>query len=159
MGNKTVRAGTGRRTFLQASAAASVGLVLSGDEAAGQATAPKELRLGQLRMIDLSVSLEHDAAGELAKPKIDYLTHDGGGLKGMMNTFGAKPEHFVYSNGHGWAVENLALSSHTATHIDAPYHYGSTSEGRPARRIDEDPWSGALVLVLCWTCAIESLEK
>ena len=56
-----------------------------------------------------------------------------------MDTFGAAPEDFVYSNGHGWAVENLTVGSHTATHIDAPYHYGAMSEGKPARRIDEVP--------------------
>jgi kynurenine formamidase len=57
----------------------------------------------------------------------------------MMETFGAKPVDFVYSSGHGWAVENLTVGSHTATHIDAPYHYGAMSEGKPARRIDEVP--------------------
>ena len=100
---------------------------------------PRELRLGQLRLIDLSVSIEHDAVGELGKPRIEYVTHDAGGLKSMMEIFGAAPEHLVYSSGHGWAVENLAVGSHTATHVDAPYHYGATSEGRPARRIDEVP--------------------
>jgi len=100
---------------------------------------PQDLRLGQLRLIDLSVSIEHDAAGEMIKPRIEYVTHAGGGLKGMMDTFGAMPEDFVYSNGQGWAVENLVVGSHTATHIDAPYHYGEISEGKPARRIDEVP--------------------
>jgi kynurenine formamidase len=104
-----------------------------------EASGPQDLRLGQLRLIDLSVSLEHEAAGEMAKPRIEYVTHAAGGLKGMTDTFGAKPEDFVYSNGHGWAVENLVVGSHTATHIDAPYHYGVTSEGKPARRIDEVP--------------------
>jgi kynurenine formamidase len=100
---------------------------------------PQDLRLGQLRLIDLSVSIEHDAAGEMLKPRIEYVTHAGAGLQGMMDTFGAKPEDLVYSSGHGWAVENLIVGSHTATHIDAPYHYGATSEGKPARRIDEVP--------------------
>lgn len=104
-----------------------------------KASRPQDLRLGQLRLIDLSVSLEHDAAGEMVKPRIEYVTHAAGGLKGMMETFGAKPEDFVHSNGHGWAVENLVVGSHTATHIDAPYHYGAASEGKPARRIDEVP--------------------
>ena len=127
-----------RRTFLRTGAAAGVGIAVAGRSAA-QGAKPQELRLGQLRLIDLSVAIEHDAAGERAKPRIEYVTHDAGWLKGMMDTFGAKPEDFVYSNGHGWAIENLAVSSHTATHIDAPYHYGATSEGKPARRIDEVP--------------------
>jgi kynurenine formamidase len=127
-----------RRAFLRTGAAAGVSITVA-TSASAQGAAPGELRLGQVRIVDLSVALEHDAAGELSKPRIDYVTHDAGGLKGMMDTFGARPEHFVYSNGHGWAVENLSVSSHTATHIDAPYHYGATSEGKPARRIDEVP--------------------
>ena len=139
MRTKVRRARTGRRTFLQASTAGSIGLAISAQEAAGQTPSPKDLRLGQLRMIDLSVSLEHDAPGELTKPRIEYVTHDAGGLKGMMDTFGVQPKDLVFSNGHGWAVENLAVGSHTATHIDAPYHYGAMSEGKPARRIDDVP--------------------
>ena len=127
----------GRRQFLRAAAAA--GLAGVARPAAAQDTGAADLRLGQVRLIDLSVALEHDAAGERTRPRIEYVTHEGGGLTGMMQTFGASAEDFVYSNGHGWAVENLTVGSHTATHIDAPYHYGATSEGRPARRIDEVP--------------------
>lgn len=128
-----------RRSFLKRSASAGAGLAITGQDVSGQVQSPGLLRLTDLRLIDLSVAIEHDAAGERTKPRIDYVTHAAGGLKGMMETFGAQPEHFVYSNGHGWAVENLTVSSHTATHIDAPYHYGATSEGKPARRIDEVP--------------------
>jgi kynurenine formamidase len=98
-----------------------------------------DLRLEQIRLIDLSVALENDAAGEMVKPKIEYVTHAEGGLQGMMITFGAKPDDLVYSHGQGWALENLTAGSHTATHVDAPYHYGAISEGKPARRIDEVP--------------------
>lgn len=132
----------GRRTFLRATAAtaAAAGAGLSlGDSVSAQRPQPRDLRLGQLRLIDLSVALEHEAAGERTKPKIEYVTHADAGLKSMMDTFGAKAEDFVYSHGHGWAVENLVVGSHTATHIDAPYHYGATSDGKPARRIDEVP--------------------
>jgi kynurenine formamidase len=31
----------------------------------------------------------------------------------------------------------LTLNSHSGTHVDAPLHYGSTCEGRPARTITE----------------------
>jgi kynurenine formamidase len=126
-----------RRKFLRATALTGVGATVADQSL--EAAEPQDLRLGQLRLIDLSVSLEHDAPGEMVKPRIDYISHRAGGLKGMMDTFGAKPEDFVYSHGCGWAVENLAVSSHTATHIDAPYHYGATSGGKPARRIDEVP--------------------
>ncbi len=104
-----------------------------------KAAGTEGLRLDQLRLIDLSVAIEHGAAGEMMTPRIEYVTHAADGLKGMMDIFGAKPEDFIYSHGQGWAVENLAVGSHTATHVDAPYHYGATSEGKPARRIDEVP--------------------
>jgi len=42
-------------------------------------------------------------------------------------------------DGTAWAFEYLSLTSHTATHMDAPWHFGPTSEGRRARTIDEVP--------------------
>jgi kynurenine formamidase len=87
--------------------------------------------LGQLRLIDLSVSLEQDAAGEMMKPQIEYVTHAEAGLQSTMAVFRAKPEDFIYSNGQGWAEENLSVNGHAGTHVDAPYHYGAISEGRP----------------------------
>ena len=36
-------------------------------------------------------------------------------------------------------VSSLSFGSHTGTHVDAPYHYGATSEGKPARTIDQVP--------------------
>jgi kynurenine formamidase len=127
-----------RRAFLRAAAAVGTGLGAPGCAPAG-AAGPGDLRLNQLRLIDLSVPIEHEAAGELTKPRIEYVTHEAGGLEGMMTIFGVRPEHLLYSGGHGWAVENLQVGSHTATHIDAPYHYGAMSEGQPAKRIDQVP--------------------
>jgi kynurenine formamidase len=56
----------------------------------------------------------------------------------------------VWSTGKGWAVEEVRAITHTGTHVDAPYHYGSTSEGKPARTIDEVPldWCFAPGVVL-----------
>jgi len=70
MRTKRRRASTGRRTFLKASAAGSLGLAFSAADASGQAPLPRDLRLGQLRMIDLSVALEHGAPGERFPVKI-----------------------------------------------------------------------------------------
>src|SRR5262245_4463903 len=126
-----------RPKFLRATALTGVDATV--EPQSMDAAEPHDLRLGQLRLIDLSVSLEHEAPGEMVKPRIEYISHRAGGLTGMMDTFGARPDDFVYSDGCGWAVENLAVGSHTATHIDAPYHYGATSDGKPARRIDEVP--------------------
>jgi kynurenine formamidase len=39
----------------------------------------------------------------------------------------------------GWANDVLKISTHGTTHLDAPWHYGPISEGRPARTIDQIP--------------------
>jgi kynurenine formamidase len=93
----------------------------------------------RLRLIDLSVPLANAAPSEPMPPEIRYVTHDGEGLDQMRLFFGIKPEDLVYSEGRGWAIEEVHAITHTGTHVDAPYHYGPQSEGRPARRIDEVP--------------------
>jgi kynurenine formamidase len=104
----------------------------------------------RMRIIDLSVSLSHQAASEPLPAQIRYVTHDQEGLAQMRHFFGVKPEDLVYSNGLGWAIEEIHAITHTGTHVDAPYHYGPTSEGKPARRIDEVPleWCFAPGVVL-----------
>jgi kynurenine formamidase len=103
-----------------------------------------------VRLIDLSVPLEHDAVSEPMPAKIHYIRHDGEGLQQMQQFFGVKTDDLVYSSGQGWAVEEIHAITHTGTHVDAPYHYGATSEGAPARTIDEIPleWCFAPGVVL-----------
>lgn len=105
---------------------------------------------GNVRLIDLSVSLEHEAASEPMPARIHYVRHDGEGLQQMQQFFGVKPDDLVYSSGQGWAVEEIHAITHTGTHVDAPYHYGAISEGKPARTIDEVPleWCFAPGVVL-----------
>ncbi|HKI30936.1 MAG TPA: cyclase family protein [Gemmataceae bacterium] len=105
---------------------------------------------GKLRLIDLSVPLENDAAHEPIPARVTYATHDGEGLRQMRELLGVKPEDLTYSGGLGWAVEQVQAITHTGTHVDAPYHYGPASEGKPARRIDQVPleWCFAPGVVL-----------
>src|SRR5262249_12875889 len=95
--------------------------------------------LGKVRLIDLSVPLEDNAAHEPIPARISYATHEGQGLQQIRQLLGVRPEDLVYSHGLGWAVEEVQAITHTGTHVDAPYHYAPTSEGKPARRIDEVP--------------------
>jgi len=106
--------------------------------------------LGNYRLIDLSVPLEHNAVSEPMPAQIHYVRHDGEGLQQMQRFFGVRPEDLVYSEGLGWAVEEVRAITHTGTHVDAPYHYGPTSEGKPARTIDQVPleWCFAPGVVL-----------
>ncbi len=103
-----------------------------------------------LQLIDLSVPLENDAVSEPMPGKIHYVTHDGEGLQQMQQFFGISADDLVFSNGQGWAVEDVHAITHTGTHVDAPYHYGAESEGKPAKRIDEVPleWCFAPGVVL-----------
>jgi kynurenine formamidase len=103
-----------------------------------------------LRLIDLSVPLENDASHEPLPGRIRYARHDGEGLAQMQKLLGVRPEDLVYSAGLGWAVEEVQAITHTGTHVDAPYHYAPTSEGRAARTIDDVPleWCFAPGVVL-----------
>jgi kynurenine formamidase len=105
---------------------------------------------GNVRLIDLSVPLEDNAVSEPMPGRIHYIRHDGEGLEQMQKFFGIKPSDLVYSDGLGWAVEEIQAITHTGTHVDAPYHYAPKSEGKAARRIDQVPleWCFAPGVVL-----------
>lgn len=95
--------------------------------------------LARCRIVDLSTPLSHQAVHEPLPAEIRYIAHQGEGREQMQQFFGLKPEDLVYSSGEGWAIEEIRAITHTGTHVDAPYHYARTSEGRPARTIDEIP--------------------
>lgn len=108
------------------------------------------MNLSQMRIIDLSVPLEHQAPSEPLPARIQYVRHDAEGLEQMKMFFGVSAGDLVYSGGEGWAIEEITAVTHTGTHVDAPYHYGATSEGKPARTIDDVPleWCFAPGVVL-----------
>ena len=91
------------------------------------------------RIIDLSVPLEDRAVSEPLPGTIHYVDHGGEGLAQMRKFFGVQADDLVWSDGNGWAIEDVHMITHTGTHVDAPYHYGPTSEGQPAKTIDEVP--------------------
>jgi hypothetical protein len=96
------------------------------------------------RFVDLSIHLENDVASDPPglEPRIRYFTHE--------HTFeqiapffpGLKREDLP--DGEGWAVERAELTTHSGTHLDAPWHFHSTmdaalGEKRKATAIDEVP--------------------
>ena len=95
--------------------------------------------LESLELIDLSVPLEDGAVSEPMPASIHYVTHEAEGLEQMRQFFGVEADDLVFSDGQGWAIEQINAITHTGTHVDAPYHYGAISEGRPAKTIDEVP--------------------
>jgi kynurenine formamidase len=92
------------------------------------------------RIVDLSVPLEAGIASDppIALPGIDYLDHHA--TAGQMISFFPGLTKEMLPRGEGWAIEQLNVSTHNGTHLDAPYHYGSTmSDGTRAITIDEVP--------------------
>jgi kynurenine formamidase len=90
-------------------------------------------------LIDLSAPIKPDS-DEMPEPlrvEIDYLDHAGGAAQ-IEAMFGVPPR--LLRDGEGWTTEEFTrFGTHSATHVDAPWHYNSTVEGKPARRIDELP--------------------
>jgi kynurenine formamidase len=74
---------------------------------------------------------------DFLRTEIEYSDH-AAGVGAIQAMFGVGPE--LLRDGEGWAVETfLRLGTHNSTHVDAPYHYNSTVEGRAAQTIDELP--------------------
>jgi len=74
-------------------------------------------------------------AASVLVPEIEPIRPDGRGADVMCALFGC--ERGDLPDGEGWGDESLRISSHLGTHVDAPLHYGTTCEGRPARTIDQ----------------------
>jgi kynurenine formamidase len=91
----------------------------------------------KVRIIDLSDRLDNSTSDfEFNRHHIDYIDHRQTVSTGE-KVLGIKPEH--WPDRLAWAAENVNLSTHSGTHVDAPYHYGPTSNAAPARTIDEVP--------------------
>ena len=96
--------------------------------------------MGRKRFIDLSIAIEPDLPSDppMMTPQIDYANHERGAEQ--MKDFypGVKKEQLPA--GLGWAVETITLTTHSGTHLDAPYHYHPTMDkGERALTIDEIP--------------------
>ena len=92
------------------------------------------------RIVDLSVPLEAGIASDppVMLPEIDYIDHEMSAGQVMAFFPGLKKEDLP--GGEGWAVEQLRITTHNGTHLDAPYHYHSTmNNGERAITIDEVP--------------------
>jgi kynurenine formamidase len=89
-------------------------------------------------LIDISDRLSNDTSAVEPMPHhIDYLDHVTAAAGRDPVTGG----DVVWPDGLAGAGEKVTLTTHAGTHVDAPYHYGPLSGGRPARTVDETPLS------------------
>lgn len=91
-----------------------------------------------MRIIDLSAPIDPSPPGtpDFQRNDVMYLDHAGGAAE-IEQIYGVPPR--LLRDGEGWARETLTVGTHNATHVDAPYHYNSLIQGRPAETIDEMP--------------------
>jgi kynurenine formamidase len=98
-----------------------------------------------MRLVDLTRPLDAEDLERLPEaarlgaavlvPSIEHVAPAGAGADVMCAIFGCTRDDLP--DGEGWGDDTLRMSSHLGTHVDAPLHYGSTCEGRPARSIDQ----------------------
>ncbi|ATY12339.1 cyclase [Amycolatopsis sp. AA4] len=92
------------------------------------------------QLVDISVPLRDGIASDPPghRPSITYVDHRES-VPDLLRFFpGATAADLP--DGEGWAIERIEATTHTGTHLDAPYHYASTMDGgRRAMTIDEVP--------------------
>lgn len=90
------------------------------------------------RLVDLSVPVasDKDWAPWWLRTTVRHQDHKFG--RRMIRLTHRLPAKYLRT-GLGWAHERIKLSTHGTTHLDAPWHYAPTSEGKPARTVDEIP--------------------
>jgi kynurenine formamidase len=115
------------------------------------------LSLSGVQVIDLSIGIEPGVASEPWPAKIERFDHEEGAnlLAEDLHAFGIEDvdsEDFPEEKGLAW--EEVQAITHTGTHLDAPWHYGSTVGDESAKTIDEVPieWccGDAVVLDFTW---------
>ena len=90
-----------------------------------------------MRIIDLSTLIEDTERSEVDRTGIVYHDHATGAAS-IGSLFEVPFE--LLRDGEGWAVEEFThFSTHSCTHLDAPYHYNSKIRGERAQTIDELP--------------------
>jgi kynurenine formamidase len=87
------------------------------------------------KIIDLSATVSNQG-NLIKKPEITYLKHKEG-AEYYAKFYGIQPNDF--REGSYAATEKVTMGTHDTTHLDAPWHFWPTSEGKPAKTIDQIP--------------------
>lgn len=111
------------------------------------------------KFIDISVPMDVNSK-EPNPPEIIYRKHDET-VESAAKAFGIEPSE--WPEGKAWASEVVTLTTHTGTHVDAPWHYWYKTGGQPAKTIDQLPldrfYGDGVVLNFNWKKAGESISK
>ncbi len=87
------------------------------------------------RIIDLSLP-HQNFASEPFPPSITHTTHEEGARRLAVL---AQVDPTDFDDGMGLASDQVNASTHSGTHVDAPWHYGPTVDGKPSKTIDQVP--------------------
>ena len=107
------------------------------------------------KIIDLSVDIEDRSVSEEVMPKVNYINHKKGAvylglgllwkgdnfIKKVCNTLtcifsGRVLSTKDFKDNLGLSTEFVKLSTHTGTHVDAPYHYGPENKDISSLSLD-----------------------
>lgn len=92
-----------------------------------------------MQLIDLSTTIRNspETVPEALRTRIEYTDHAAGAAQ-IEDMFGVGAS--LLRDGEGWAVERFTnFGTHNSTHVDAPWHYNSRVQGRPAATIEQLP--------------------
>ena len=110
-----------------------------------------------MKFIDLSIPIINEDElvfdPPLSRPKIEYSDHTSGGEQ-MAFVFPKLDPKEHLPDGKGWAVETIKITTHSGTHMDAPWHFAPIQDKeigeKKAQTIDEFPlkWGIGPLIVL-----------
>jgi len=92
-----------------------------------------------MRLVDLSAPISQSPADwpDVLRTDVEYSDH-AEGARQIEALFGVPPR--LLRDQEGWATETFTrFGTHNSTHVDAPWHYNSTIDGKPAETIDQLP--------------------
>ncbi len=79
--------------------------------------------MSKKRFVDLSIAIEPGIPSDppMMIPQVEYVDHSQGAEQMRMFFPGAEKNDLP--GGLVWAMEFVSLTTHSGTHLDAPYHY------------------------------------
>jgi kynurenine formamidase len=92
-----------------------------------------------MRLVDLTAPIAQSPpeTPDVLRTDIEYQDHAEGA--GQIEALLGVPRRLL-RDGEGWATETFTnFGTHSSTHVDAPWHYNSAIDGRPAETIDQLP--------------------